>query len=589
MKTILKNLQYSLAIFILLILSPQILRAQTDFVTAFNNLHNTLSTRYAFTEWKGVNWDSLYEEYQPQIADAQATNDSTFFYLNIKKYLCSIPDGHISLQGWVDKSMALMFEQIGGSYGLALIKLDNGKIVTRLVTENSPAAQAGIEFGAEIISFNNIPINEALENTSVLWADPTPATTEGKLLNQMRFIGRASVGDTANIEYINPGKSVTETVQLTAVEDNFETLTLTSLGCSTDDTNKVHYSILNPSGYGYLQLTSCGEESTTLPIYYEFHNAMQYFIENNVPGLILDLRINDGGDDWLAAAAVSFFYPDTTLYECISGYDSLSNQFQIFNDYIPHINSQTMELYTNENYPTGALFLEPPELHFTKPVVIMNSTRQISSGEGVAMALQKLSNCEVVSLYGSQGSFGIIQDDKSIWVFGNPNPLIVGYPSGRSLDADQNIQVDSDQNMLGGVIPDIRPILDEAAIDKIFVQGIDYELECAIDRLNTIVSVESNDNHSPEKFTLFQNYPNPFNPMTTIKYSVPSLVNSNSSLVQINVYDILGRRVKTLINKQQSPGNYSVKFDASNLPSGIYFYKLQSGDFVQTRKMILMK
>ncbi len=85
-------------------------------------------------------------------------------------------------------------------------------------------------------------------------------------------------------------------------------------------------------------------------------------------------------------------------------------------------------------------------------------------------------------------------------------------------------------------------------------------------------------------YELSQNYPNPFNPVTTINYSISS--NGN---VQLKVYDILGREVATLVNETKVPGNYKVNFNASNLASGVYFYRLQTGSFVQTKKMVLMK
>ncbi len=94
---------------------------------------------------------------------------------------------------------------------------------------------------------------------------------------------------------------------------------------------------------------------------------------------------------------------------------------------------------------------------------------------------------------------------------------------------------------------------------------------------------------TPEKFELGQNYPNPFNPTTTIKYSIPNVRAKDFSPVQLTIYDVLGRKIATLVNKKQSPGNYSVNFNASNLTSGIYFYTLRAGSFVQTRKMILIK
>ncbi len=101
---------------------------------------------------------------------------------------------------------------------------------------------------------------------------------------------------------------------------------------------------------------------------------------------------------------------------------------------------------------------------------------------------------------------------------------------------------------------------------------------------------------SPSKFELKQNYPNPFNPTTIISYVIARSETTRQStevLVQLRVYDALGREVATLVNEKQAPGNYAVKFDASSasggLTSGIYFYTLRAGDYVCTKKMILMK
>jgi len=91
-------------------------------------------------------------------------------------------------------------------------------------------------------------------------------------------------------------------------------------------------------------------------------------------------------------------------------------------------------------------------------------------------------------------------------------------------------------------------------------------------------------NEIPTVFSLQQNYPNPFNPGTKINYSIPK-----ESFVSLKVYDILGKEVVALINEEQPLGSYEVDFDASNLSAGVYFYKLQAGDFVQTRKMLLIK
>ncbi len=94
----------------------------------------------------------------------------------------------------------------------------------------------------------------------------------------------------------------------------------------------------------------------------------------------------------------------------------------------------------------------------------------------------------------------------------------------------------------------------------------------------------SEEDISVSSFTLSQNYPNPFNPSTTISYSIPQ-----DSFVQLSVYDMLGQEVANLVSKDQSVGNYSVVFDASSLTSGVYFYKIQAGNFISTKKMILLR
>lgn len=97
-------------------------------------------------------------------------------------------------------------------------------------------------------------------------------------------------------------------------------------------------------------------------------------------------------------------------------------------------------------------------------------------------------------------------------------------------------------------------------------------------------SIENNNVIIPQEFSLSQNYPNPFNPSTKISFSLPSSTN-----VSLKVFNTLGQEVSELVNENLQPGKYSVDFDASKLSSGVYFYTLRANDFVQSKKMILMK
>jgi hypothetical protein len=101
---------------------------------------------------------------------------------------------------------------------------------------------------------------------------------------------------------------------------------------------------------------------------------------------------------------------------------------------------------------------------------------------------------------------------------------------------------------------------------------------------NTFTAIDPNNTTVPSKFNLEQNYPNPFNPSTTIKYSVPVAGN-----VAVKIYNSLGVEVMTVINKHHTAGNYVEVADMSNFTSGVYFYTLTSGDYKETRKMMLIK
>lgn len=93
----------------------------------------------------------------------------------------------------------------------------------------------------------------------------------------------------------------------------------------------------------------------------------------------------------------------------------------------------------------------------------------------------------------------------------------------------------------------------------------------------------------PEKFSLYQNYPNPFNPVTKIKFDIPVNVKSQTPNVKLLIYDLLGRETAILVNEELKPGIYEIDFDGSDLPSGTYFYRLQAGEYSETKSMIMLK
>jgi len=186
--------------------------------------------------------------------------------------------------------------------------------------------------------------------------------------------------------------------------------------------------------------------------------------------------------------------------------------------------------------------------------------------------------------------------------------LIINYVVVENVNYSGNNGISNHKNVMRKIVnPEGDPIelnLNEA---KMFSTTIAKNGEWNTGKLKIIVFVQSKgskevfqsesisyselnvtgietENHISNSFKLNQNYPNPFNPTTTITYSVPK-----NGYVLLNVYDILGNEIQQLVNESKSAGSYSIKFDASNLANGVYYYQLRSGNFVQTRKMIFMK
>jgi len=110
--------------------------------------------------------------------------------------------------------------------------------------------------------------------------------------------------------------------------------------------------------------------------------------------------------------------------------------------------------------------------------------------------------------------------------------------------------------------------------ENVFRMLFGYEWTTDVEPINTAAS----------EYRLMNSYPNPFNPSTSIQYAIGS-----SQFVQLKVYEVLGNEIATIINEEQPAGSYEVHFNAANLPSGVYFYKLSAGNFFETKKMILLR
>jgi carboxyl-terminal processing protease len=442
--------------------------SRDSWTVAFDRMNGILAQRYAFGEWKQMDWGALHAEYAPRIAAAEGANDQEAYYLVLREYSFSIPDGHVIFSGGPE---GLWQERIGGGYGLALIELDDGDVIAHVLQEGGPAEKAGMAWGAEILDWGGVPAREAIGMVSPIWVGRPPATQEGRRLSQQSLLTRAPVGTDATLTFQNPDQEEPQTVTLAAVDDGLETL-YRSLGpnASTDirkavgeevDASAIYkppeWEIL-PEGYGYIKVYHVrpGKEDPDFVGIVE--EAMTEFVAQDVPGVIVDVRGNPGGTDALVPAMMGYFFTEPDFYE-YQYVDNWPSNLSIFDFAIP-------------------IGLEPKEPHYGGPVAVLIDGNTVSSAEGFPLLAQRLPQAQVVGVYGTHGSFGMCCGTIHL-----PGDFELLYAAGQSQDASHRVQVEGDHNLQGGVAPDIRVPLTRDTVHAMFVDGEDVVLQYAIEAL----------------------------------------------------------------------------------------------------------
>ena len=421
-----------------------------SWVEAFDALHARLSVEYPFTAWKGgVAWDALHARFRPEIETAEAAGDEDAYYLSLRRYLHSVRDGHVT----VETNETLRAVHAGAWFGLEVVALDDGRVVAKMVSAGGPASSAEILPGAQILAVNGRPATEALEAVDTIWADVPPATAEGLRLTQLDLLFRDSPGATREITYLNPGETERQTVNLRAIaKQEFGERNVT-----VEDA-PIESRTLEP-GYGYLRIAAI---APTLEMPFP-EKALQRMIgalvEAKTPGLVIDLRGTVGGANNLVPMFAGFFYDAPGHYEDVAVYDKRKKDFSI-----------------DER---ARLPIPPLQPYFDGPVVLLVDAETMGSAEGLAMALARRPNAQVLGFHGTHGSSGILGGSVMM-----PGELLVNFPTGRSLDADGKIQLETNGAGEGGVTLDVRVPVDEAVVRAIS-EGRDVLLEKAVERLDS--------------------------------------------------------------------------------------------------------
>ncbi|HVN53352.1 MAG TPA: S41 family peptidase [Anaerolineaceae bacterium] len=264
--------------------------SSSSYSEAFKKVVDVLRKEYAFNDvpGKAPNWDDLYNQIAPRVADAEKNKDARAFYLALQDFTLAFKDGHVGLNGGQIGSQVFS-EQIRGGYGLTLRELDDKSIIVTYILSGGPADRAGIKKGAVVTEFNGKPIAEAVSAVHL----PQPFSLEAEIrYQQVRYLTRATLGTEATIAYTNPGSTRTEKARLKAVDER-DSFRVNSLFAGSDpNALPVEYKIL-PSGAGYIKVNSNLDDLNLIVRLFE--RALKTFQSSQVPGIIIDMRQNAGG------------------------------------------------------------------------------------------------------------------------------------------------------------------------------------------------------------------------------------------------------------------------------------------------------
>ncbi len=404
--------------------------SKDTYLDAFNKMFAIVRKEYAFNGIPGKqpDWDALYDEIAPRVAEAQRNKDPDAFWLALRDFTWAFKDGHVGVS-MTDYGYQLFRQETGGGYGFALRELDDGRFMVVYVGEDTPAAQAGMQRGAVVTRFNGEPVSEAIKKVKP-WSMPF-STTWALRYQQVRYLTRAPLGTKATVTFINPDTTTPKTVTLRAVKE-YESFEYTSWyhNAPKETYLPVDYKILD-SGTGYIRINSNYDDLNL--IIRLFQRALDQFQEKHVPDLIIDMRYNAGG----APLGLAGFFTDKEI---------VMGQLEYYSD--------KTGKFEPEGEPEKVLPNEE-QYHFGRIAVLVGPACY-SACELEAYGFSKVPGAIVVGEYPTAGT----EAEVSRGQFKMPEDISLQVPTGRFVNPDGSLFLEGQ-----GVQPTLRvPITPETVL-----------------------------------------------------------------------------------------------------------------------------
>ena len=427
--------------------------SELSYTEAFEAMVEKLSLEYAFSEYYNMDWDGLYDTYLPAIVEAEVNQDNALFALTIQDFVWQIPDGHINMSLTLATYEQFAFNTDGG-LGMAIRELDDGSVITTFITEDGPAAQAGIQLQAEITRINGEPILEVVDDT-LAYSGPF-STDHNRRLQRLRYVTRYPIGTEVEVTYRNPNSLGTNTVMLTAVSE-IESFEASSFFVE-DNPYELPVEYEEVGDYLLVEITSFSDDGRLAIQLWERMLSQANTAE--IPAIIIDMRNNGGGRGFLADQMAAYFFDEVLILGTAGAYDESIGEF--FFD--PESEEQ---------------FILPDEdLRYDGEVVVLVSPNCASACEFFSYNMTLQDRATIIGQYPSAGLGGGVEQ------FFMPDNISIQMTRSRAVDSDGEIHIEGI-----GVVPDVRvPV----TIETLFSDE-DVVLQAALDYLNTTLGLASSD------------------------------------------------------------------------------------------------
>lgn len=376
---------------------------------SFASLLAFLRTHYAFNGYPEIepDWNALEAEFMPRIQQAEKDKDPQAFWAALNDFTWAFKDGHVGMSDPNGYFTDLFTQATAGGYGFAIRELADTRVIAIFVLEGGPAAAAGMKVGASITEFNGKPIADAIAEV-IPWTLPMSSDVDIRY-QQTRYLLRATLGSQATVTFSNPNQSAkTVTLQAVAERDSFSR-TSVYFNVETSPTLPVDYSLLD-SGVGYVSINSYSDDLNLT--YRLFKRAMDYFTASQVPGIIIDLRYNTGGNPiGLAGFLTDQEIPMPQGYS----YSEATGQFE--KDGVP-----------------GKILPNVEQYRFDKMVVLVGPGCA-SACEDEAYSFSQVPGMIVVGMFPTQGTMADVGDGQ----FEMPDGISMQFPTERFLLGDGSL------------------------------------------------------------------------------------------------------------------------------------------------------